>query len=366
MFHSASVCKILIWPVLVMGYFVSGCSSTSEIFREDLTDGKGTADYSVIYYIHSDSDYLYHGKEGEPVQGNSKVLDTAFRIAEEAKSGEIFIFFQSPERKILGLFQRRSSRLYHYTNGELTSQVKYRHSDKNENFLTTEARLFDQYRTQSMVDNRQNYFLFYGHEIPDYQGKKYHRTLPDIAVNTWSFSKGIQKFLVTDEQRFDLVVLSTCNNGTPVMAEHLMPFSDVMLASPQNLHLSHIDSDLLGLLESNPGISSIQLAHSMADQTYRRLDSETETTITLTVYDFEIVRERKNDLQAFARQYDSLGSMQYFSDNIDCKQVVYFDDETFGEGLTIWFKPARFGRQSLTNTHSGWGCKPHTEDAHSL
>jgi hypothetical protein len=366
MFNTYIVFKILAWPALILGIFLSGCGSVSELLREAPESEVVNVNYSLIYYIHADADYLYHDSKGIPVQGNSKVLETALRVAEEAKSGEIFIFYQSPERKFLGLFQRRSSSFHHYTNGKLTSHIKYRHSDKNENFLTTEARLYNQYRVHSGNEKQQNFFLYFGHEIPDDQGKKYHRTLPDIVVNTRTFMKGLQKFLVTDEQRFDLVVLSTCNNGSPAMALNLMPYSNILLASPQNLHLSHIDSDRLGLLESNPGIPSIQLAHSIANQTYQRLDSETQTTITLTVYDFEIVRERQNDLQAFSEQYDSIGSIQHFSDNVDCKQVAFFDDELFGQGLTIWYKPARFGRQSLNNTHSGWGCKPHIEDVRSM
>ncbi|MDZ7719894.1 MAG: hypothetical protein U5K72_13840 [Balneolaceae bacterium] len=182
--------------------------------------------------------------------------------------------------------------------------------------------------------------------------------LPDIVVNTRSFSEGIQKFLVSDEDRFDLVVLSTCNNGTPVMAEHLMPVSDLLLASPQNLHLSHIDSESLGMMESKPGISSIQVADSMAERTYQRLEKEIQTTITLTVYDLEIIQEYKNALQNFSTKYEALGSMQHFSDNVDCKQIEFFDDELFRKGLNRWYKPARFGRRSPASDHSGWGCKP--------
>jgi len=358
MLNASFTHKILVWPVLIMGFVLSGCSHTSELIREDAVDETVNVDYSVVYYIHADSDYLFHDAAGEPVQGNKNVLDDAFDVAENAESGEVFIFYQRPERRFLGLFPRRGSRLYHYVNGELTSRVDFRHSDKSEEFLATEARLYNQYRTHSGEENRRNYFLYFGHEIPDDEGKKYHRTLPDIAVNTGSFSAGIQKFLGSDEQRFNLVVLSTCNNGTPVMAGYLLPFTDVLLASPQNLHLSHIDSESLGLLESEPGISSIQLAHSMAEQTFGRLKSEIHTAITLAVYDFEIVQEHKNELHTFAEAYDSLGSLRHFSDNVDCWNVPFFNEELFERGVDTWYKPARFGRQSGTTTHSGWGCKP--------
>jgi len=362
MHKPCSASKILVWTALFMGAVLQGCSHTSELFMGDAIDETVDTGYSVIYYIHADSDYLYHDTEGEPVQGNKEVLDGALNIAEKAESGEVFIFYKRPDKRFLGIFPRRVSRLYHYAKGELISRVSYRHSDKSEDLFTTEARLYNQYRTHSGNENRQNYFLYFGHEIPDDKGKRYHRTNPDIVVNTASFSAGIQKFLITDYQRYNLVVLSTCNNGTPVMADYLMPLSDVMLASPQNLHLSHIDSESLNLLESEPGISSIQLAHSMAEQTYRRLESEIETAITLTVYDLETVQEYQNELQSFSTAYSSLGSLQHFSDNIDCREIPFFEGDIFGSGLKTWYKPARFGRNAAITTHTGWGCKPLAEN----
>jgi hypothetical protein len=358
MLISSSISKILIWLFLIIVFIISGCSHTSELYREESPDLKEPVDYSIIYYIHADSDYLYHDATGTPVRGNSKVLDTAISVAEEAKSGEVFIFYQPAENRFLGLFPRKSSRFYHYINGELTSHIKYRHSDKSENFLTTEALLYNQYRTSSDEKNRRNYFLYYGHEIPDNDGIKYHQTLPEIEVNTGAFSKGIQKFLAIDELRFDLVVLSTCNNGTPVMVQNLMPFSDILLASPKNLHLSHINSESMYLLEDDPEISSLELADSIADQTYHRLESEILTSITITLYNFKMMREQINEIHAFSTSYNRLEDKQYFSDNIDCNQFEFFDNGVFKKGLKTWYKPARFGKRPNTSSHSGWGCKP--------
>jgi hypothetical protein len=81
------------------------------------------------------------------------------------------------------------------------------------------------------TDHHQNYFLYFGHEIPSENGTGYHLSIPGIDVNTVSFANGIQNFLFADEDRFDLVVLSTCNNGTPAMAELLVPFTKAMLGS---------------------------------------------------------------------------------------------------------------------------------------
>lgn len=343
----------------IMGVGFSGCGHTTELLREEPVDEATNVEYSVIYYIHADADYLYHDAEGRPVRANTRVLETALEVAEEAHSGEVFIFYQRPEKKILGLFPRKSSLFYHFVNGERTSQVKYRHPDKKEDFLTTEAQLYNQYRNHVSDGNKQRYLLYFGHEIPDKNGKGYHRSLPELRVNTDSFADGIRRFLSRESQKFDLVVLSTCNNGTPAMANKLSPFTDYLLASPQNLHLSHIDSDRIGVLESNPGGSSpFRVARVMAGQTYRRLAEDIQTTITLGVYDFERIRSYINELYILTASIETSGQTKYFSDNVDCSRYSVFDHERFRQGVETWFKPARFGRKSSKSTHSGWGCKP--------
>jgi len=357
MFNLTAISENLFWLTLITGFVISGCSHTSELYRADHTDMRNP-EYTIIYYIHADSDYLYHDSSGKPVQGNSVVLTDAFSVAEKAVSGEVFIFYQKPERRIAGLFPRRSSRLYHYTGGELTGRVKYRHSDGTEDFLTSEVRLYNQYRNALHQGIKQNHFLYFGHEIPESGGEKYHRTLPKIKVNTGSFATGVHNFLANDDQRFDLIVLSTCNNGSPVMASHLIPISNVLLASPQNLHLSHIDSESLSLMESNPGITAIELAQTVAEQTFKRLESDVQTAITLAVYNFDVVKEYKSKLQSFAVSYQKSGRLNQYSDNMDCRQASFFDDAIFSKGLITWYKSARFGRTSFSSNHSGWGCKP--------
>ena len=359
MLRSFSVSKALIGLILLTGFVLSGCSHTSELFRDNTTDKNESVAYSVIYYIHADANYLYHNAAGKPGRENRQVLDEALKVAKKAESGEVFIFYQRPEKNFLGLFPRKTNRFYHYINGEKTSQVNYRHFHSDEEFLTTEAKLYNQYQTYSEDVNKRNFFLYFGHEIPDDRGNGYHQTLPDIEVNIATFSSGIQKFLKNNNQWYDLIVLSTCNNGTPEMAADLMPFSHVMLASPQNLHLSHIDSQSLDLLESSPDeITNFQLANSMAKQTYQRLEKEIHTAITLSVYELDVVKEYQNELRTFTTAYDTLNQKQSFSNNIDCKQASFFDEATFDKGVKTWYKPASFGRKSYSSTHSGWGCVP--------
>lgn len=351
--------KYLLYSLtLITGLIFYGCSHTSELTGDYLQENENDVDYSLIYYIHSDSDYLYHTSEGEPIKENSEVLNTAFKVAEDVLSGEVFIYYQRPETKFLGLFPRKRSRLYQYKKGQLVNTIKYRHADKEELFLATEANLLREIRTQNRTDDHQSYFLYFGHEIPPENGKGYHHTLPDIEVNTATFANGIQNFLHSDEDRFNLVVLSTCNNGTPKMAELLMPFTDTMLASPQNLHLSHFDTEAITLLEKEPGVSSMKLARSMADQTYQRLEKTIQTTITLALYNLEDVKTYIDTLTPLTSTNQTSDRFEQFQDNVDCAEIYSFESETYRQGVETWYKPARFGRQSGRSTHSGWGCKP--------
>ena len=358
MLNSVSGFRISIWSILLLGYMLSGCSTSSELFRLKSLQENVEATYSIIYYIHADSDYLYHDASGNAQRENKKVLQSAIKVAETAKSGEVFVFYQASEKKFLGLFPRNRSQFYHYINGELTTHLLFRHSDTSEAFLSTEALLFNQYRSQTAKQEHRSYFLFFGHEIPSTGGLKYHHSLPRIAVNTETFSAGIQKFLNTKEQLFQLVVLSTCNNGTPLMATALMSFSEVLLASPQNLHLSHIDSNNLHLLETHPQISPIQLANEIAESTFIRLKSEVQTTVTLTVYDFKIIQEQQKKLFSFIDSYLYVANMDYVSDNIDCDNFSIFESQYFANGIQTRYKGAKFGRNANITIHSGWGCKP--------
>ena len=346
--------KYLIFCLII----ITGCSHTSGLTGDHQPDEGTDVSYSVIYYIHADSDYLYHDSDGEPIRENSNVLATAFEVGEAAESGEVFIYYQRRDRKILNLFPRNNSRLFHYRNGQLINRIKYRHRDKKEDFLSTEDQLMNQYRGQNRTANHQNYFIYFGHEIPSGNGKGYHRSLPDIEVNTVTFARGIQNLLKSDTDRFSLVVLSTCNNGTPEMASALIPFTDVMLASPQNLHLSHFDTDKMKLLESEPEILPSDLARLMAENTFQRLGTDIQTTITLALYDLKDVRAYIDTLTSFASSIKDMDRFLQFEDNVDCAEFSLPDSERYLNGVEAWYSPARFGRQSGQQAHSGWGCKP--------
>lgn len=348
--------NLVVYPVILILVFMA-CSHTSEIISIETAEEGSSVDYTVIYYIHADGDYLFHNSDGNPVQADQRALATAIRVAENAQSGEVYIFHQRPQKRFLHLFPRRSSTLYYYRNGDEVSRIKYRHAKKDEDFLDTETELFKLYNSEKDAEGRQKYLLFFGHEIPAQDGYRYHQSLHDIKVTAESFAAGMRGFMLGERDKFDLVVLSACSNGTPAMAKHLLPAADYLLASPQNLHLSHIDSDSLQLLETSRDKPPREIAGAMAEQTYNRLVQSIQTTITFTIYDLDTVDNYIEELYARNSEYEMENRPDPYRENIDCGELPFFNLQKYNRGLESWYRPPRFGRQAGRGSHSGWGCK---------
>lgn len=331
---------------------LAGCKSQAPL--NGTSPVKGEIEYSAIYLIHADADYLYHDEDGNRKRADEKVLEEAISVGKKAKSGEVFIYHLKPERKILWLFPRKDRRLIHYRNGELITDRKYS-PEIEEDLFREEIDYYRKNRAHSFSHPEQ-ILLYFGHEIPPKSTSGYYHSIPKIKIDAHSFSESIQPFLTNGSESFDLTVLSTCNNGTPQMANALSGLSRFLLASPQNLHLSHIDTESLLLLENEP--AKIQkVATQMAENTFQRMSEELHTAITLTLYNLEKVNPYMNHFYDDYRAYLSDLEYRAFQDNIDCTKLPVFQDLESLDGLSRWYRPARFGRGANTQVHSGWGCK---------
>lgn len=347
---------LYVWLTVI----TAGCSVQEKTVSPNRPDAALTVEYSAIYFLHADADYLYHNEEGEPLQADREALKKAQAVAENSERGEIFIFHQRPEQKLLRLFPKKDRRMYRYVNGELVQEMKYSPEDGTP--LATEAVL---YRANSSLSGShrpsKRVLFYYGHEIPSGSQTGYHRSRPDARFGLTDFADGLAQFgpFHSEQTLFDLIVLSTCNNGTPVMLNHLKEKAAYVLASPQNLHLSHIDSDSLLALEANPRISTAELAGKMAARTYERMSRTIQTEITLSLYNLsevgryvgEIVRHISDKTPSLQNRHTGT------ADNIDCAAVLS-GKQLVTKGVQTWFKPPAFGRQAGTDSHSGWGCPP--------
>ncbi|MCC5914200.1 MAG: hypothetical protein JJU46_07465 [Balneolaceae bacterium] len=335
---------------------LAGCGSVSVLEDTPESDLAAPPDYTLIFYIHGDGDYLFHFGDGTPAEAGDMTITRAKDIAESALSGEVIIYYQKPRRSFLGLFPRRSNEMFRYNRGELQEHLKYRHHS-DDHFLSREAELYHQYSRDEKAE-RPHYFLYFGHEIPQLPETAYHQSLPAVEVYTDSFAEGIQRFLGNDNDRFRMIVLSTCSNGTPAMAQALYPLTDLLLASPQNLHLSYIDPEPILILEENPGMDARKVADEIAETTFLRLSRNIQTVITLAIYDLEIVSNYIDELYRLNRSHEEESPPAMLEENIDCGTLPFFDDSTFRDGVDIHYRAPRFGRQSGIQSHSGWGCKP--------
>ena len=143
------------------------------------------------------------------------------------------------------------------------------------------------------------------------------------------------------------------------MAHALKPFTRYLLASPQNLHLSHIDTEELSMLENNPGTEPGKMAEKLSRVTYRRLTNTLETVVSLSVYDMQEIDSYIHRLDSTYRSYLNTGSpAEPGTDNLDCAALPIFGNQImFSRGVNNRYRPPRFGRKADLESHSGWGCK---------
>lgn len=345
--------------LLALAFLFSACSSSGTLQEFDRENSLEDVTYSIIYLIHGDADYLYHDSLGRARQADKEVLKEAMRVGKNAKQGEVFIFHQRPERKVLWIFPKKDRRFMYYRNGELISEKQYSPpAEAAAGVFSAEARLYRESR--SATDTMENsVLLYFGHEIPYENGAGYYHSLSGKAMNTNTFSTGIRTLLPKGREHFDLTVLSTCNNGSPDMVRALKSVTRYLLASPQNLHLSHIDTEGLSLLENETMPKAREVADKLSRDSFRRLTKTVQTVVSLSIYDMQEVDGYIDQVNSTYQTYLETGSAaDPGSDNVDCTDLSIFEKSiTFSKGVSVRYRPPRFGLKAQPKSHSGWGCK---------
>src|SRR5699024_9768606 len=314
----------------------SGCRSSKTIATDNAfsTEESSDLNYRLIYIIHGDANYLYHDTAGRSLQSDEQQHLKDVEVAEKAKHGEVFIYHQRPETKILWLFPRKDRRMLHYRKGKRIHHKKYSPVSETKAFLG-ESRLYHKYRSR---DSLPTFFLYFGHEIPKDSTASYFQSRPDAQLTTDSFVEGERSFL-ENSSYFELSVLSTCDNGTPEMAAKQQPLTKYLLASPQNLHLSQIDSRKLLLLEEDPDISTKELTEAIARDSFDRLSSFLQTAVTLSIYDMSGIGSYIDSLSAdYNRAMEEASRGAIEQDNIDCAVSQLWDAGQQSEGIITLFK----------------------------
>jgi hypothetical protein len=365
--HSRSFRNVL-YPMLfksigcvVLTIFLSSCSANLPFLQESqqADDVALATQYSILFIIHGDGDYLYHDTSGNEYNADEEALAGAIKVAQENPRAEVFIFHQRPRRHFLFLFPLRDGEFYYYRNGQLIANELYWRDQEQSNFKF-EVGLYRHFRAKKQR-KLVSVFLYCGHEIPEFGGSNYDASYPDRKFTVYDFASGLKDF-TPDSTRFDLMILSTCFGGTPYTIGELGSFSRTIIASPDNLHLSYFDLHLLERMDLSLQDGDVPaFAKRLAQQTFDRLTRDIQTTVSVAVYDVDRVQEF---LHSVHKTYDNTlstlrGKTQAFLATIehcDCADLPAYLLPTMNEGVDVFYRPASFGRLKNKKYHSGWEC----------
>lgn len=342
-------------PVLLL----LSCSSIGPAQRENSPQAGEVVEprYSIVYIIHGDGGYGYHDSAGSERNADEVALFEAKAVAENNTEAEVFIFHEKRRRRFLRLFWPLSDgAFYYYRNGHLIAYESYRRHSGSSRFDGVVA-LHDRFRSRKTAV-ASSVFLYFGHAIPEFAGTGYDASYKKRSFTVEDLADGLRG-LRQDSTKFDLVILSTCFSGTPHTVSTLAPYARYIIASPDNLHLSYFDANPL----ERPDVQLQQgdvgeFAKAFAKGSFDRLAGDLQTTITVAVYDV-------NRANTYASSVDSMyvgtlaatdGVASALLEYYDCAENPAYALPGMGDGVDMYYRAARFGRNKHKQGHSGWEC----------
>lgn len=253
-------------------------------------------------------------------------------------------------------FPRRDGTFYYYRHGRLLAEESY-WRDQGQLHFDPEMELYNSFRAEGSPD-LVRLFLYFGHEIPEFGGEGYDASYKDRTFKVDDLADGL-KCITRDSAKVDLVVLSTCFSGTPRTIAALAPYSRYVIASPDNLHLSYFDLGPLERLDIGLRDGDVSgFANTFAHHAFDRLTEDMQTSVTVAVYDVDRAQEF---LRSVSSIYDQ--TLTKLKDNTpgsiehcDCAEDSAYALPGMNEGVTVLYRPARFGRLQHKESHSGWEC----------
>jgi hypothetical protein len=315
--------------------------------------------YSIIFLIHGDSDYLYLDTSDNEYNADEETLIKAKKVAMENPNAEVFIFHKKPRTNFLFFFPRKDGEFYFYRNGKLIANESY-WCDQEKSNLDIEAEIYHQFHV-AYQNKLINMFLYFGHEIPEFGGAGYDESYSDRKFNIDDLAIGMKGF-TTDSSLFDLTILSTCYGGTPYTISNLGSLSKIIITSPENLHLSYFDISSLERLDiSLENDDVLSYAKRFAKQSFDRLTRNVQTEVSVVVYDVENVQKFLNVIMDdYNNTLNNLKGMTPSNlaeiKHCDCADIPAYQISTINNGVDVLYRPAKFGRSKNKQSHSGWEC----------
>lgn len=346
---------------VVLTILLSSCSPKLSVLEEPQQQEykQFKTKYSIIFIIHGDGDYLYFDAKDNEYSADEETVMNAKKVAEQNPNAEVFIFHQKPKKHFLLFFPRRDGEFYYYRNGQLIANELYWRDQEKSNF-NLEVALYRQYHSGNQ-DKLINMFLYFGHEIPEAGGAGYDESYPDRSFTIDNLASGMKSF-TSDSIKFDLTVLSTCYGGTPYTIGKLIPLTQTIVASPENLYLSYFDLSPLERLDINLHDGNVPaFAKIFARQSFDELTSNIQTTVSVAVYDVKSVQNFVNSVQKdYNQTLNSLKGLTQANlaaiEHCDCADIPAYQISTINDGVDVLYRPARFGRSKNKQSHSGWEC----------
>jgi hypothetical protein len=346
---------------VVLTFLLSSCSPKLSILEESQQQENKQINtkYSIIFIIHGDGDYLYLDTNNDEHNADEETLMNAKKVAQQNPNAEVYIFHQKPKTHFLLFFTRRDGEYYYYRNGQLIANELYWRDQEKSN-LDFEAEIYHQFHVVNQ-NKLINIFLYFGHEIPEIGGMGYDGSYTDRSFTIDDLASGMKSF-TSDSIKFDLTILSTCYGGTPYTIGKIAPFAQIIIASPENLYLSYFDLSPLERLDINLQNGDVPaFAKRFVCQSFDKLASGIETTVSVVVYD---VKKIQNFVNAVQKDYNqTLNNLKGLTqvnlaaiEHCDCAEIPAYLISTIKDGVDVLYRPARFGRSRNKQSHSGWEC----------
>jgi len=342
-------------PLIMM---FTSCNGTVSIQRNDqlVEENAPVAKYSIVFVIHGDGDYLVHDTNGDEFTADELALADAKMVAVMNPEGDVYIFHQKPSAHFLLFFPIHDGEFYYYHNGRLSANEVYWRDDERSNF-TREVELYQQFHREFQSE-MMSMFLYFGHQVPEFDGKGYDESYPDKSFTVIDLANGLKDF-TANSAKFDLLSLATCYGGTPYTISTLGPYAHYIVASPENLHLSYFDLHSMIRLDTSLQVRDMSsFTKRFAQQAFDRLTVEVQTTVSIVVYDMDRVQKLLPDaVTVYERTLLALKNDKTSGiEHCDCAELPEYRLPAMSNGVDIFYRPARFGRSKNILSHSGWEC----------
>lgn len=360
-------CKVFLSAIVAA--FLTSCASTPRLYQTAAQTGPPR--YSLIFMIHGDANYVFHDTVGIAHYADEEALAKAHVVARANPAGEVFIFHDKPLSKTLFFFKRRDGDFYYYRNGQLVATHSYwRDEGEGSARFAVHGALYHQFRAHdSSVATwpTRRMLLYFGHEIPEVDGLHYDASYPDSTLTVSKFTNDLLAFsdrnappIASDQSKyFDLIVMSTCFNGTPHSVAALAPHTRYVIASPTNLHLSYLDIAAFEHLENTLANNDVAaFARFAARAAFQKLSASVQTVVSVALYDVsKTVQYTQSVDAAYRRSLTTIATAPTLTlAHCDCTEQAPFNSPFMHEGVEVLYRPAKFGRDANKPNHSGWSC----------